>query len=307
MMKSINEIVDLASAYYGSAVLFAAIDRGVFAAVEKSGAFADVVKATGGSERGMRLLLDACVAEGLLEIADGAFDGAALAELVVPASVRAVGALDLTELKTLRFLGKPDSIGDIRLSPDCIVYVPQDAGWTAVPSANWHGAQLEYWVDFARTVANGEATITGCAAIPPDRRLRIPETLDGVPVTAIGAEAFYGCDGLTAVEFPASLVRLGRGVFGDAGKPSGLTSLTFNGDAPDYDAEIGLGFSHGHADAVVADGDGALVLVDVDADAVVLTVETYGIVGEGHVPQLVDGVGCVGNYLTQENLLVCVN
>ena len=34
-MKSINEIVDLASAYYGSAVLFAAIDRGVFAAIEK--------------------------------------------------------------------------------------------------------------------------------------------------------------------------------------------------------------------------------------------------------------------------------
>ena len=66
-MKSVNEIVDLASAYYGSAVLFAAIDRGLFAAVEKSGAFADIVKETGASERGMRLLLDACVAEGLLE------------------------------------------------------------------------------------------------------------------------------------------------------------------------------------------------------------------------------------------------
>ena len=66
-MKSVNEIVDLASAYYGSAVLFAAIDRGVFAAVEKSGALADLVKETGASERGLRLLLDACVAEGLLE------------------------------------------------------------------------------------------------------------------------------------------------------------------------------------------------------------------------------------------------
>ena len=66
-MKNISEIVDLASAYYGSAVLFAAIDRGVFAAVEKSGDFADIVKATDGSARGMRLLLDACVAEGLLE------------------------------------------------------------------------------------------------------------------------------------------------------------------------------------------------------------------------------------------------
>ena len=65
-MKSVNEIVDLASAYYGSAVLFAAIDRGVFAAVEKSGSLADIVRETGASERGMRLLLDACVAEGLL-------------------------------------------------------------------------------------------------------------------------------------------------------------------------------------------------------------------------------------------------
>ena len=67
MAKDIQEIVGLASAYYGSAVLFAAIDCGVFAAVEKSGTLADIVRETGGSERGMRLLLDACVSEGLLE------------------------------------------------------------------------------------------------------------------------------------------------------------------------------------------------------------------------------------------------
>ena len=66
-MKSVNEIVDLASAYYGSAVLFAAIDNDVFARVEK-GEFA-------GAEppRGMRLLLDACVAEGLLVKEGGAY------------------------------------------------------------------------------------------------------------------------------------------------------------------------------------------------------------------------------------------
>ena len=74
-MKSINEIVDLASAYYGSAVLFAAIDRGVFAAIEKlnnplstSTSNLDLIAAACGcNTRGMRLLLDACVAEGLLE------------------------------------------------------------------------------------------------------------------------------------------------------------------------------------------------------------------------------------------------
>lgn len=64
MMKSINEIVDLASAYYGSAVLFAAIDCDLFARVEKGERIAG---------RGMTLLADACVAEGLLEKRDGAY------------------------------------------------------------------------------------------------------------------------------------------------------------------------------------------------------------------------------------------
>ncbi len=64
-MKSIQEIVDLASAYYGSAVLFAAIDLDVFSKVE------DGTLDTSG--RGMRLLADACVAEGLLEKRDGRY------------------------------------------------------------------------------------------------------------------------------------------------------------------------------------------------------------------------------------------
>ncbi|MBQ6137608.1 MAG: methyltransferase domain-containing protein [Kiritimatiellae bacterium] len=64
--KEIPEIVELASAYYGSAVLFAAIDCDVFAKVER-GEFAAE------PPRGMRLLLDACVAEGLLEKRGGAY------------------------------------------------------------------------------------------------------------------------------------------------------------------------------------------------------------------------------------------
>ena len=58
-------IVDLASAFYGSAALFAAIDTGLFAEVEKGGL--DI------SSRGTRLLADACVALGLLEKRDGAY------------------------------------------------------------------------------------------------------------------------------------------------------------------------------------------------------------------------------------------
>lgn len=60
-MKNLQEIVDLASAYYGSAVLFAAIDVGLFARVER-GEFVGAAE----PPRPLRLLLDACVAEGLL-------------------------------------------------------------------------------------------------------------------------------------------------------------------------------------------------------------------------------------------------
>lgn len=82
---SVSEIVDLASAYYGSAVLFAAIDRDVFAQV--AAGTLDV------SSRGMRLLADACVAEGLLEKRDGAyFNTPASAAALVPG-----GPADLTQ------------------------------------------------------------------------------------------------------------------------------------------------------------------------------------------------------------------
>ncbi len=62
-MKSLQDIVDLASAFYGSQVLFAAVEHDVFSRVEK-GEFADVDERK--LPRGLRLLLDACAAEGLL-------------------------------------------------------------------------------------------------------------------------------------------------------------------------------------------------------------------------------------------------
>lgn len=78
-MKNIQDIVDLASAYYGSCVLFAALECDVFAKVESGGL--DV------SARGMRLLADACVAEGLLEKRNGEyFNTPASRDALIPGS-----------------------------------------------------------------------------------------------------------------------------------------------------------------------------------------------------------------------------
>lgn len=83
---SVQGIVDLASAYYGSAVLFAALELDVFTAVRRRGGCADLralVAETGGDERGLRLLLDACVAVGLLVKEESVYRNTQAADLAL--------------------------------------------------------------------------------------------------------------------------------------------------------------------------------------------------------------------------------
>jgi SAM-dependent methyltransferase len=70
-----NRIVDMASAFYESAVLFAASDLGVFKTLAGAGRadLETLVGACGLDRRGGRILLDACVAIGLLEKEGGRY------------------------------------------------------------------------------------------------------------------------------------------------------------------------------------------------------------------------------------------
>ncbi len=81
-----ERIVQMASAFYESATLFAALEAGVFAQLQQTpGATAAAVAADCQlSPRGVQLLLDACTALGLLEQADGRYSNtpAAIATLV---------------------------------------------------------------------------------------------------------------------------------------------------------------------------------------------------------------------------------
>ena len=84
-----NRIVDMASAFYESCVLFAASDLGVFGKLAGLGE-ADLetaIAACGLDRRGGRILLDACVALGLLEKKDGRYRNSPEAALfLVPGS-----------------------------------------------------------------------------------------------------------------------------------------------------------------------------------------------------------------------------
>ncbi|MBR3583917.1 MAG: leucine-rich repeat domain-containing protein, partial [Kiritimatiellae bacterium] len=59
--------------------------------------------------------------------------------------------------------------------------------------------------------SNGIATITG--ADPSTGALEIPSTLGGCHVARIGDGAFLGCDRLTAVRIPDSVVSIGASAF----------------------------------------------------------------------------------------------
>jgi predicted O-methyltransferase YrrM len=74
--RSLQEIVELASAYYGSAVLFAALESDLFSAVAREGGrvgLRTLAERSGLDPRGLRLLLDACVAVGLLRKEGGEY------------------------------------------------------------------------------------------------------------------------------------------------------------------------------------------------------------------------------------------
>ena len=125
-----SRIVDMASAFYESAALFAASDLGVFAKLAELGP-ADldtVISSCGLDRRGGRILLDACVALGLLEKDGGRYRNTSEAALfLVPGSPADLsGAIRYNRdvyaawgrLKEMALTGKPVERPEIHLGDD---------------------------------------------------------------------------------------------------------------------------------------------------------------------------------------------
>jgi hypothetical protein len=78
-------------------------------------------------------------------------------------------------------------------------------------------AQFDY------TTNNGAITITGYTGT--GGAVNIPSNIDGLPVTHIGTNAFYGCFGLTSVTIPASVLTIGAAAFAQC---QSLTNVTLS-------------------------------------------------------------------------------
>lgn len=128
---TIPGIIDLASAYYGSSVLFAALDDDLFTIVQSLGASAtagQIATRISADERGVRLLLNACVAIGLMGKDDGVYFNVPAAKLTLIAGA----PHDLTRAirynrdvypawgRTAEFVrtGKPVESPDVHLGED---------------------------------------------------------------------------------------------------------------------------------------------------------------------------------------------
>ena len=79
----------------------------------------------------------------------------------------------------------------------------------ATLSAQWAEAQVG---NFTWTVSGNVVTITGINPAPAGA-LDIPSEIDGLSVTGIGESAFHGCDKLTSVTIPNSVMDIGDYAF----------------------------------------------------------------------------------------------
>ena len=75
--------------------------------------------------------------------------------------------------------------------------------------------------NFKYEIANDTATITGYTGA--GGAVTIPSTVDGLPVTAIGYQAFECCHGLTSITLPNSITAIDAYAFVNC---IGLTSIT---------------------------------------------------------------------------------
>ena len=109
------------------------------------------------------------------------------------------------------------------------------AGVTKGDTWSFATVHADYYDDYYYTTDNGTITIVGYTGV--GGAVTIPSTINDLPVTSIGAGAFYKCTSLTSVTIPSSVMTIGSYAFADC---PALGGIYFNGNAPDIDNAYGV-------------------------------------------------------------------
>jgi hypothetical protein len=180
-------------------------------------------------------LTNLVLGSGVTSIGPWAFQNcSALTTVTIPASVTSIGSYcfqDCTSLTQADFQGDAPLVDGWEAgSADSSVfsgetgtvyYVALTAGWDTT-FGGWLTATLNNpAADFTYVTNNGAVTITGY--VGAGGNVTIPDTLNGYPVTSIGANAFLNVSGMTNVVFGSGVTSIGDHAFDSC---SGLTSVT---------------------------------------------------------------------------------
>ena len=151
--------------------------------------------------------------------------------IIIPGSVEAIGDnafADCASLKTVQFRGNaPDATDNIFEGDHCVIYCESGTtGWDAV----WKGVTVlsvpESSVnDFTYEINDKEVTITGYTGIAT--YMEIPAEIEGLSVTSIQEEAFFGRSDIFTVFVPKSVTYVGFGAFANC---RNLYSVVFEGE-----------------------------------------------------------------------------
>ena len=216
-------------------------------------------------------LTNLVLGSGVASIGFQAFiDCSALTTVTIPGSVTLIGSYcfqDCSSLTQACFQGDAPLVDGWEAGQDdnsvfsgesgTVYYSAGTAGWDTT-FGGWPTAQLiNPAADFTYSTGNGTITITGYAGAGGS--VVIPDTINGYPVTSIGAGAFLNvsamtnvvfgsavsslgdhafdsCSNLTSVIIPATITNLGAFAFANC---LSLSQVLFQGNAPSVDGAPG--------------------------------------------------------------------
>jgi len=151
--------------------------------------------------------------------------------IIIPGTVEAIGDnafANCASLKTVQFRGNaPEAAENIFEGDHCAVFCENGTtGWDAV----WKGVTVlsapeSSDNDFTYEINDKEVTITGYTGTAT--HLEIPAEIEGLPVTLIQEEAFFGRSDIFTVFVPKSVTYVGFGAFANC---RNLYSVVFEGE-----------------------------------------------------------------------------
>lgn len=176
------------------------------------------------------------------QIADNGFANCtALKQINLPDNINMIGEQAFLGCSSLNSIKIPDStsvIGNYAFErcsslTICCAAEAKPEGWSGSWNSSdrpvvWgcvgYGASDSFLYGISKINNDTYAVITGYRGADTD--IRIPETINGVKVAAIGDWAFRDCTSLTSITIPDSVTSIGDGAFGGC---SSLTSVVIPG------------------------------------------------------------------------------